>query len=660
MSLTSRSLAPLLFTLACTATLVPGCSSGGSNRHEFQVRTAVGTVSGATELIVVGDWAAYFASEALTAGGTDLNGDLDTTDDVVRAIHIEDATDVLVGVAADDVAIVGKEFFLSVTEATDGVDWNGVNGMADRVLLHWDGATEVLTFVDTLNPSTVGEDFVATLDRLIYSAAPAALVGDETSLRRIEENAPTTPVVVMNETGAGTLDPVVFGFEAGLVFLLADEANEAADLNGDADMTDAYVLALLDGNEDDTPVLLVGLALADDAAPIAADTDFSGDRLVGFLVDEAAQGGTNLNAPGLFANKLVPDSCDGTPDVDANDQVLHFLCFDDFVLNNTVVNTGLAGRDRIVVVEDALATLSDEADANCNMNGDLDMADTVLRWVSTTTPVAPPRNTTQLFAINTTIPGGAMGVAGLFDRFVAIVDESQDSRNLDGKAQDHDLFGWVDPADGLAAVWTFAHQGARASSGTSIFEDTNNDGLGDPGSGASEPYAGTSWMSGDNTFGRIAATFLEEVPGTNPKVGSLNINLDCAVFFKDADVTDALPVWLDFAESNVLDFDGVGFAVDPANAGMVIAGVYVFFRVNEAQDAIDHNKDGALDDVVLMRNSVNRCDPTFMSTSSVLPGSVVVTNGTRGAAFFCDETLTSEDLNGDGDAMDLVVRYFTF
>ena len=656
-----RSLSRTAACVCLALAIATACGGGSSNRHTFEVRSGTGTVSGATELTVVGIWAAYFESEGLTGGGTDLNGDMDTMDEVVRAIHIEDATDTSLGVAAIAVAIVGDHFYLQVEESADTKDWNGINGMTDRVLLHWTSSTSVVTFVDTLNPSPRGPGVVALADRLFYSADVAALAGDETSLRRIETDGPTTPVAISNQLGGGTLDAVVLGEEDGLVFLLADEADVARDLNGDPAPFDDLVLALIDGTQTAVPVVNVGLAIRDEDAPFGAAIDFDGDWLVAFLVDEAAQGATNLNAPGLFVNKLVPDACDGTPDVDTLDQVLHYLRFDDFVLGGMAVNTGLVGRDRVLVVADAVATLSDEMAANCSLNGDVDTADTVVRWVTTTTPVAPPRDPSQLFAVDTLIPGGAMGVATLFDRIVCVVDEAQDSRNQDGKPEDHDLVAWLDPATGATAAWTFAHQSSKSAGvGTGIFEDVDGDGVGDPKSGASEPFAGTGWMSADDSFGRLALTFLEAVPGTNPMVGSLNLNLDCAVFFKDADKTDSLPVWLDFAQTDVLDFDGVGFAVDAANAGIVIAGFNVFFRVHEADDGIDHNEDGAVDDVVLMRNSVNRCDPVAMATSSIIPGPVVVTDGTLGAAFFADESLTGEDYNENGFAFDIVVRYFTF
>jgi hypothetical protein len=108
-----------------------------------------------------------------------------------------------------------------------------------------------------------------------------------------------------------------------------------------------------------------------------------------------------------------------------------------------------------------------------------------------------------------------------------------------------------------------------------------------------------------------------------------------------------------------LDFDGIGYAVDAGNAGIVVIGFSVFFRVSELDDSVDHNFDGDLNDVVLMRNPTSQCGPVFMSTASHHAGPVVFSEGGLSAAMFADETQVGKDFNGDGDAGDVfVVRYF--
>ncbi len=252
-----------------------------------------------------------------------------------------------------------------------------------------------------------------------------------------------------------------------------------------------------------------------------------------------------------------------------------------------------------------------------------------------------------------------MGLACLEDRFIAVVSEAQDSRDLDGKVQNHDLVGWLDPAASPTATWAFAHQDVAPSFGTGIFQDTDGDGIPNPENGKSEPYAGTGWLAAEEVDGRLGVTFQEQVPGTDPLVASINNNVACDIVIKDTDLIDVMPVWLDF-EGQVLDFDGIGFSVDPANAGIVVAFSIAYFRVDEAADNRDYNGDWALDDVVLMRNVTIACGPVFMATSSNVQGPVIVTDGLFGAAFLSSEAMAGMDLNGDGDMTDLVVQHFLF
>jgi len=652
---------PLPVVLLCVAVVLCACAGGGRNRRLFRVQDTAGTVSGARAPIVGERGFVYFVSEALTGpAGTDLNSDGDMLDEIAVVVRVQGRTETVLGVAARDAALIGGQVWLHVDEAEDGFDWNGVNGATDQVLLHWSLATGVVQFVDTLDPSPAGLALRVVDFRLLYTAETAALGGDETSLRRIVEGDPLTPVVVENQVGAGTLDPIWLGVHQGLCFFHVDETVEGADRNGDGDATDVCVLVVLDGQTGSARVVNVGLALRDPTAPFGAFRRALDDWSFAFLVDEAAQGATNLNDPTAFANPLVPDSCAGTPDVDTADQVLFQVMLKSFAAgSSTPLNTGIAGRDRVVVVDGFVATLSDEADAGCDLNEDGDALDTIARWSGLSTPVAPPRDPSQLHAVETGIPGGAMGLAGLLDRFVIVVDEAQDADDLDGKPGDHDLLAWLEPRDGAGALWSFAHQSSKPPIGTGVFEDTNGDGLGDPDKGASEPFASPGWMAAESTLGRLPISFRETLPGTNPLVPSLNVNVDCAFFAKDADLVDELPVWLDF-EGRVLDFDGMGIALATGNPGLELARFTAFFRVSEAEDSFDHNEDGDLGDVVLLSNPVSACSPRFLTTASNLPGPVVHTDGLGTATVFVDETLDGVDYNQDGDADDLVVRYFEY
>ncbi len=654
--------AALGFVLLLGSILFSCSSSSSGDGDAFVVRTTGNAVSGTTPIVIGGLWMVYFANENFTgAAGTDLNADGDTTDDVAFVVRLNEARETNLGVAAMDAAVLANEIFLMVDEAEDGTDWSGTNGTADTVLLHWSRVADVVTFVDVLDPGTGSVPFVVAGQQLFYASAGAPVGADDTSLSVLTAAAPTTPAPVLNQDMGGQLRPTLLGVKDELLFLSLDETIEGVDLNADADMLDANVLALLDGQASGRRIANTGLALRDDDTPFQARLSGPSNWLAAILVDEDGQGQGSLNNPADFMQPLLPDSCAGVTDVDTTDEVLHFIDVADFFLGTlgAIVNTGLAGADRIVVVDGFVATLTPEGDVGCDLNEDTDMTDSIARWVGAVTPIMPPRDPSQLHAVAAALPGGSFGLSWLGDRFVIVVDEAADGDNLDGKVADHDLVGWLDPDAGFAATWDFTHQnGSNDFFGTGIFA------CGSPpcnsSNGTSEPFAGASWMAPEPSESRLGLTFLEEVPGTNALIGSLNTNLRCDLVAKDTDKTDALPVWVDFEAGPTLDFDGIGYAVDPLNAGLVIANNHAYFRVSEAADNRDYNNDGAMNDSILFRNPLAQCNPIAMATSSGLQGFVIETDGARGAGFFSSEFQAGLDFNGDGDTNDLVVRYFLF
>jgi hypothetical protein len=622
------------------------------------VRTTTQAASPAAPIVLAGDWLVYFASENFSGpAGTNLNDngfDVDTVDQVAFAVDLRARTETNLGVAALGAVIVGSDVYVLVDESADGRDWNG-GGLGDVVLVHWSSAAGAVTLVDTLDLAFPEELPLAAGSRLYYTAAVAALGPDETSLRYLERAAPTTPVTVLNEAGAGAVEAHLFDVQLELLFATLDEADDGLDRNGDLDAADAEVLALLDGTDPAARLKNVALALPPRAEgePVAARLLAPGDWRVAFLVDESAQGNVNLNDQALFSQPLLPDNCLATPDVDTDDQVLHYLDSAAFLAGAAQpVNTGLAGHGRVLVLAGFVATIADEDESNCNLNagtGDTDTSDEVARWVATALPITPARDAEDLHAL-AAVPGGSRGLAVLDERLVAVIDEAADGANHDGKAADHELVAWLDPA-AANPTWRFAHQSAsNPSFGTGVFDDD----------GDSEPFAGTSWMAAEAVGDRLPLVFLEEVPGTNPDVGSLNTNLDCNLVVKDTDKTDGLPVWADFEAGPTLDFDGMGYAVDLANAGLEIAGAHAFFRVSESADARDYNGDGQTNDLVLFRNPLTTCGPVPMATSSAIVGPVVTTDRASAAAFLSSESQAGVDFNQDGDTGDVVVRYFRF
>ena len=642
-----RRLPALLSALALV--LVAACTpAGGGSSTGFTIRSTDYAVDPASPMEVVGNWVVYLAKEALVGVGTatDLNGDGDTDDEVAVAVRISKHTEYLLEVATTAFTILNNQVYLVVDEAEDDPldtkNWDGDVGTDNLVLLHWSFTAGVVTFVDVLDPAGTEMPLVKAGGMLYYASATPTAGGDETTLRTIDPDSPLTPVPVENAIGGGELHPTLLGEADDLVFLLASEIVEGVNLNGDLDTEDEYVLALLDGKRPADRIKNTEVALAGPDAPFAALSTATHDWLAAFLVNEEAQGETNLNPSMLLGQATVPDRCIDPGDLDTDDDVLHFLAYADFLGGGSgAVNTALAGRDRVLVVEDFVATLSFEVDSDCDLSNDGNADDAVLRWAEATTPVIPPRGDDQLWAVEQNLPGGARGVSTLRNRFIAVISESRDNVDHDDNAGDGDLVAWLRPANGPSTTWEFHHLGSTTSIGTGVTD---------------EPYAGASWLSPDEENNRLAVTYQESVP----PIDLNNSTQTCDYLDKDNDTTDEFPIWLDFEES-VLDFDGVPFAVVEDNPGIVLARGYAFFRVSESEDNLDYNADGDKTDVILMRHPLSgSCDARAMGTAHAQEGPVVVTDGLDGAAFLASEIMARVDFNGDGDTNDTVVRYFDF
>lgn len=627
-----------LASLACAALGLGACTGSSSSSSDFQVKLTQHASAASTPPIVMGNWVIYFADEATSgAGGTFLNADGDKLDPVAVAVNTSTQQETTLGVAGETAAALANEVWVVVDEARDEVDWDGDLAEDDLVLLHWSAAAGLpMTYVDTLDPDSEPAPLLTSEDRLYYSSTAALVNADDCGLRYVTTAAPTTPVVVTS-AGEGQYEPILLAEHDGLLFLLLDEGDQGADLNGDADTTDEYVLALLDGTEPTAQIRSVGLALDDAGDPVAARATAVGDWLVAFLVSEAAQQ-QSLNDADDFSPNWQPEACT-TDDTDQLDQVLHFLHYETWAAaTSTPVNTGLAGGDRVLIAGDFVATLSLETDANCDLNDDGDTLDLVARWVEADPLVIlPPGAISQMIAVED-VPGGSEGIAVLSSRLVIVASESNNSgADYDGDPDDHDLAAWLDPSEGGAAAWEFQHS-------TGI---------------TGEPFVGVSWMAPEEQQSRLGVAFQEVVPNV-----SLNNNVDCNLVVKDADVTDSLPTWARFTGSGgslQLLFPGVGYALATNNAGIQLLEGNAFFRVSEANDDLNYNTGGGDEtDFILFRNPLSSCKPVGMATVSSTSAPVVYSDGFASAALFSSEADAETDFNEDGDETDLVVRYFRF
>lgn len=655
-----RRLVPHLFAL--TFALLPACIKEGEGTFLYQVRNTSVSVSANTQLQIRERWLVFLADELTTGqGGTDFNGDTFFDDQVPVVVNMATRTEVVLPVSAREVAILGAHVFLVVDEAQDRRDWSGDGDTLnpdELVLLRTPalGATfATLTFVKKLSRVGSGPRMVVTRNGGLYfmeDDSGAALVAPETSINlvRIASGAPTTPLRLLNDDALNVLRPQLAGEENGMVFAVLDETAEARVLNGDGNVDDAFVLALIN-SEDATPrVKSTAQAMASLSAPVRALKVSTSDFVVAFLVDEAAQELGSLNnyantANGNFTN-WRPSHC-AQNDTDSTDQVLHFVRYGAWFAGSQVpINVGFAGTDRVLIVRTALRTyvasvVPESDDGNCVTNGlnnDGDTTDRVLRWIATTDPLGSNGvyiSATGLVAL-ANAAGGTRGVTDLNGRFIAVVDEAADERSYDGSATDNTLVGWLNPDSGNSAAWTFDH-----------------------GTPAGIQATGTRWMGEQPDRLRVGVAFQEALFGA-----SINAA-------RDADTLDSVPTFSRFDPGNAsdLDFPGPAVAADDDNAGIVIVAGIALYRVDENADNFDWNGDGDKNDFVLFRTNVSSISDSFavstlnsLSTPAAFVGiGVGQGDDAVGVAFLADESMisagNSRDLNGDGDFNDFVVRW---
>jgi len=632
--------APLLALILLVAALLPlsacgGGGGGGGGGPTDIVQYTTGQAVAADALVrVAGRWLAFLADEGTSgAGGTDFNGDGDESDSIAVAVDMLTQLEFVLNVAARDLAWIGRHLYLVVDEADDGFDWDGDGSSDRRVLLHWRKDAGV-TWVANL--TTAGARQVVAVGGALFFAAESSAPGPTLSaIKAIEEAKPLLPREVLTHDLTGDLSPRILGADEGLVFLGLDETLEGRDLNGDGDSGDERVLALLDGTGAfdalgyTLAIRNVALALPGPAeTPFRARNTGANDWLVGFLVDESDQADTNFNDPALFPSGWQPVQCIGDEDDDTDDEVLfflHFAAWDTDPGGSPPANTGLVGKRRVVAVGDFVGTISPEEDeGTCSLNDDGDQGDDVFRWVRATTPVLPPTAPDDLHALEG-VPGGTRGAAELEGRFVIVVDEMDDGRDLNGDGfSDLDLVGWIAPADG--GPFTFDHE---------------------PGAG--QAFATASWVGEIPGRSRLGVAFSEQ-----PEV---DIN-------DDGDSDDSVPTFAHFlSDPTELGFPGFGAACDRDNAGIQVQNDWAFYRISELEDGRDWTGDGDASDFLLWRtrlgdgvthvmsilNSVGGTPAVVAQTSTAVTGTVWITNEAQAG-----------DVNGDGRDDGLVVRYFVW
>lgn len=639
--LTSSSRSLLLATALLPLAACGGSSDGDSSGNPTLTVniSPLSVAAGAVSRFDV-NWAAFIADEATSgAGGSMLNTDMDVFDDVVQVVNLTTGIETNTEVAALDFEILGDTLYLAVDEGLDGVDWDMDGTPDERVLLSYDLIAQTGAVYLTLLRDDTGDNLVRTGDWLFISRGEGAVMANTSSVWGIHESVPNTLHQVMTNDATAGLTPNLLGADDGLVFLSLDETREGRILNGDADMTDQHVLALLDGRGTvvgggyELPLRNAGRAMPSATSARRALSTGAHDWQVGFVVDETGQGPSNLNNPASAAAMLSaswkPTHCIGFEDTDTLDQVLQLISFrawDDDPVTSPPLNTGLICTDRIVMLPGWVGVISEESQqGTCDLNGDGDTDDFVFRWTAVTSPFLPPGTVNDYYAVGDTtnglLPGGLQGVGELSDAFVIVVDEEADrrDRNDDGF---FDLFvvQWMDPAAG--PTWTNDHGSSTAS------------------------YAAASWMGPSSDNSRLGVAYDE-----------LSNQFDLN---NDGDQADSVATFAQFTGSpQRLAFPGYAAAVQKQNAGITFQNGWAFFRVSEAEDSRDWNSDGTPDDFVMLRSRLADGLSQYIVELNNNPGPAVepgLMTGATGGTFLINEMMAG-DINGDGVISFAMVYY---
>ena len=142
-----QQLVPTLFASCLLACSLGGCGGGSSGSSAvntaYVLKNTGQGVASTTPILTARDQLAYLASEASSgSGGTNFNGDSDTTDAIpVRVNTVTNSTaNLKVAVtktlpASQTLAMVNGTLFMVVEEAEDERDWNGDLDMLDFVIL---------------------------------------------------------------------------------------------------------------------------------------------------------------------------------------------------------------------------------------------------------------------------------------------------------------------------------------------------------------------------------------------------------------------------------------------------------------------------------------------------------------------------------------------
>ncbi len=359
------------------------------------------------------------------AQGLDLNGDGDQLDNVWHVHHVASQITQNLAIAAPAVGnSVGTAggFVLLRSEAGDGFDLNFDGDMLDTIAVPFDDISGALAPAIP-GPVATNRPLIARNGRvLIARSEPSAgldLNADGDQLDNVLSMVDFQPGLPTFVDFARSVATLPYALTDSAAVYLIDEATSGADLNLDADQTDAIlaVFNVSSGLGEQTPFSgaasgfavaafsQAGLAVGRDHVIVAItegghfnqDLNTDGDPFDAVLawVDTTTAPGT-LNivpiavggvpsvidgARGLFAvseaNEGIFDGTDLNQDGDDDDQVLHRLD----TTTGAITNLGLAVASMTLRDDDAIVSVIEASNGTGPLNEDGDTDDSVLRYV---------------------------------------------------------------------------------------------------------------------------------------------------------------------------------------------------------------------------------------------------------------------------------------
>ena len=358
-------LKPQLYVVA-TATVLAGCP-----QYEIEnTGLATNLPSGEHPAILDTGHVAMAISEA-AQGNTDLNGDGDTSDEVMHVVR-PDGTKINLGLTGRYVtSLTGGYVAFTVHEGAQGnVDLNGDGVPGNAFVLHvWDAATETTT--------NVGVDAVGLK---AFSQSAVAFVTIESRQGNTDLNGDGDTNDSVYHTWSPTVGLHNFGVVAaseerltgGEMFVIVFEGPSNVDLNGDGDMVD-QIAHIMTG-----PTTLINFAILGNSLSVPTRDGgiaFPSASILHFWYPQLGLINTGLVGSytgGLPDGRVLIVLVESTDDLNGDGDVVDGIAAALDLQTLAVTHAGIAGR--ALGTDDGMAAVVvNECDeGNTDLNGDGD------------------------------------------------------------------------------------------------------------------------------------------------------------------------------------------------------------------------------------------------------------------------------------------------